>query len=158
MPDRASPGTYALVLRSRAKRSVPIGRWGRLVMRRGYYVYVGSALGPGGVTARVSRHCRTGKPRHWHIDYLREFAEVVSVWFHHSECRDEHRWAGVLAGLDAATPVRGFGCSDCGCESHLFFFARQPSLARFAEVLDGPVEVGSCRDVGSPGGGRQSGR
>ena len=54
-------GTYALVLRSDVSAATEIGRWGRLTIRPGYYVYVGSALGPGGVRARVSRHCRETK-------------------------------------------------------------------------------------------------
>jgi Uri superfamily endonuclease len=66
-PTSPFKGTYALVLRSDTSVSAEIGRWGRLAICRGYYLQVGSALGPGGVRARVSRHCRGAKSKHWHI-------------------------------------------------------------------------------------------
>ena len=96
----SKPGTYALVLRSDASTCMRIGRWGRLNVRPGYYIYVGSALGPGGVLARVSRHCREPKSKHWHIDYLREFTILASVWYSHSPIRLEHRWAEEVAKLN----------------------------------------------------------
>lgn len=40
------PGTYALVLSARAGGRVRIGRLGGLRVQHGFYVYVGSALGP----------------------------------------------------------------------------------------------------------------
>jgi Uri superfamily endonuclease len=124
---KSQPGTYALLLRSDASTSAQIGRWGCLDVRPGYYIYVGSALGPGGVLARVSRHCREHKTKHWHIDYLREFTIPVSVWYSYSPTRLEHCWAKAVAGLTETEPVKGFGCSDCKCNSHLFFLpGREP--------------------------------
>lgn len=137
-------GTYALVLRSEVRASAEVGRWGRLDIRPGYYIYVGSAFGPGGLLARVSRHCRDRKNKHWHIDYLREFTNLLSVWYSYSPVRLEHRWAEALAGMKETEPVKGFGCSDCNCESHLFFVAREPTLARFAKAVRGSVKSWSC--------------
>ena len=121
-----------------------IGRWGLLDIRPGYYVYVGSAFGPGGVLARVSRHCREAKSKRWHIDYLREFAILKSVWYRHSTVRLEHRWAEALAELNETETVKGFGCSDCKCESHLFFTAGEPKLAKCASSVQGSVKTWSC--------------
>lgn len=135
----SNPGTYALVLRSEGRAGVQIGRWGCLDVRRGYYLYVGSALGPGGVRARVARHCRERKTRHWHIDYLRECADISAVWYRHAPDRDEHRWARAAAGLDACEPVPGFGCSDCRCVSHLFFSAVEPRFDLFSAATGGSV-------------------
>ncbi len=43
----------------------------RLVLGPGIYVYVGSACGPGGLRARLSRHlCGRRRRLHWHIDRL----------------------------------------------------------------------------------------
>ena len=141
---KSKPGTYILVLRVDVDTPVQIGRWRLLDVRRGYYCYVGSAFGPGGVIARVSRHCRTEKRRHWHIDYLSEIAGVESVWYSHSGSRLEHEWASALSRLDDLEPVPGFGCSDCGCESHLFFCRRQPQLAAFARAAREIVVAGDC--------------
>ena len=49
----------------------------------------------------------------------------------------------------ASVPMPGFGASDCGCPSHLFFFKMPPSRPHFAENLrrpgDPPAAVGSGR-------------
>ena len=52
----AQPGSYALILQADRRRTVRIGRLGQLAVEPGCYVYVGSALGPGGVRARVGHH------------------------------------------------------------------------------------------------------
>ena len=144
----SKPGTYALVLWSDASTCARIGRWGRLNVRPGYYIYVGSALGPGGVLARVSRHCREPKSKHWHIDYLREFTILASVWYCHSPIRLEHCWAEAFANLNETEQVKGFGCSDCRCESHLFFSVSEPKLARFAAAIGSSVNSWSCEPAG----------
>lgn len=136
---KSKPGTYALLLRSDTSTSVQIGRWGCLDVRPGYYVYVGSALGPGGVSARLSRHCREHKSKHWHIDYLREFTIPVSVWCSYSPTRLEHRWAKAIASLNETEAVKGFGCSDCGCHSHLFFSAGEPELQGALALYSDPM-------------------
>ena len=143
----AGPGTYALLLRTRKGMSVQIGRWGRLDVWPGFYVYVGSAFGPGGVQARVSRHCRETKSMHWHIDYLRKHAAPVAVWYSHAAQRLEHRWAACVAEMPGMSAVKGFGASDCRCDSHLFFASAKPSFARFCEMVGGDVCSCTCRAV-----------
>ena len=147
----AGSGTYALVLRCAAGSRLQVGRWGVMHTRSGYYVYVGSAFGPGGVAARVARHCRQTKAGHWHIDYLRQHVDIAAVWFSHAAERLEHRWAGVLADLPGTEPVAGFGCSDCGCGAHLFFFRRVPRLAPFVRAVGGPVRASDCAAMGRRG-------
>ena len=70
---KSKPGTYVLILQSLRTGKAQIGRWREIALYPGFYLYVGSAFGPGGVRARVSRHYRKTKQHHWHIDYLREF-------------------------------------------------------------------------------------
>jgi Uri superfamily endonuclease len=135
----SKPGTYALVLQSQSNASVQVGRWGRLEIEPGYYVYVGSAFGPGGVSARVRRHCRKTKKKHWHIDYLRDTATPLVVWYSHTPIRLEHPWALALTKMAGTTPVVGFGCSDCGCDAHLFHTRTEPSLSRFGRAVRGSV-------------------
>jgi Uri superfamily endonuclease len=36
----------------------------------GSYIYIGSAWGPGGLGARLLRHLRKTKKKHWHIDWI----------------------------------------------------------------------------------------
>ncbi|MDP2647521.1 MAG: DUF123 domain-containing protein, partial [Desulfobacterales bacterium] len=66
-----NPGTYALLLRCRHEKRLVVGKLGQIQTRKGYYVYAGSAFGPGGVFSRVQRHFRKLKPCRWHLDYLR---------------------------------------------------------------------------------------
>jgi Uri superfamily endonuclease len=139
LPERriaGSPGTYALLLRCRRPVRLRIGRLGSLAACPGFYVYVGSALGPGGVSARVRHHERAPGRPHWHIDYLRPGADLIEVWHTHDTRRREHQWASIVSGLrGASVPLRGFGASDCGCVSHLFHFDEQPSVRVFRGSL-----------------------
>ncbi len=129
---RAEGGTYALLLQALRASSVRAGRLGELSIRRGTYVYVGSAFGPGGVLARVRHHQKISSAPRWHIDYLRPAVRVREVWYSHDPARREHQWARTFAALgEASIPLSGFGASDCNCEAHLFFFRAAPSLRGF---------------------------
>ena len=108
-----------------------------MVLPRGWYLYVGSAFGPGGVAARCNHHRRISERPRWHIDYLRAAAPLRGIWFTHDAERREHQWAGILSremGLES--PSAGFGASDCGCESHLFFCGIRPELQRFQDSVE----------------------
>lgn len=137
----SNPGTYALILRSAATRTAVIGRLGKLAIDAGFYIYIGSAFGPGGLRARIMRHCRASKKKHWHIDYLRAFIAPVAVWYSDEAVRFEHRWAQAIAGMPAMKAVDGFGCSDCDCGAHLFFTTAEPALNRFNGTLPGRIEL-----------------
>ena len=137
---KSEPGTYALILQSRSNAKAQIGSWRQIDLESGYYIYVGSAFGPGGVQARVSRHCRKTKPKHWHIDYLREFASPFGAWYSHETKRLEHRWAQLLRDMSGMSPIQGFGCSDCKCYSHLFHTSTAPDFALFSNIAGGKVE------------------
>ena len=130
------PGTYTLVMFAARGHLIQVGRLGRLPLERGYYAYVGSAFGPGGIKARVRHHLRTAASPHWHIDYLRPFVDMRAVWYSTDTCPREHCWASIFQGMpDIGTPRPGFGASDCGCASHLFFSGRSPSVGRFRTRL-----------------------
>ena len=137
----SEPGTYALVLRSRAEADVIVGRWGTLRVKPEYYVYVGSAFGPGGVRARVSRHFRISKRQRWHVDYLRAAAEPVYAWCNYSPSHLEHEWAQAFGRLEGASCIRGFGSSDCSCEGHLFSMSTEPNCADVLREFGGSLAI-----------------
>jgi Uri superfamily endonuclease len=115
---------------------IRLGALGTVDVRPGFYLYVGSAFGPGGVAARVSRHCRTGGVEHWHVDYLRAVTPVSEVWYTYDAIRREHQWVEKLIAMPGASvPKTGFGASDCTCAAHLVFFERPIGLARFRRVI-----------------------
>ncbi|MCD4685321.1 MAG: GIY-YIG nuclease family protein [Anaerolineae bacterium] len=136
-----APGTYVLWLRIDAPLTLQVGRLGTFEWSSGVYAYVGSAHGPGGLRARLRRHLRTEKTRHWHIDALTTAAPVIAVWFMAAPERLECRWAAQIAARDAThAPVVGFGSSDCACETHLFGVPVD-QLRALWDVLDQPTTV-----------------
>ena len=141
------PGTYVLILRSDSKQQVQVGRQGKIRLKHGFYLYVGSAFGPGGVQARVSRHCRHNKKHHWHIDYIREFMQPVSVWYNQGSIHQEHTWAGILADLPGNSSIAGIGCSDCQCDSHLFYSLSNPDFSEFSNAAGCSVSCWCCEPV-----------
>lgn len=134
-----SKGTYALILRLGTRRIIQVGKLGAFEFPAGHYLYTGSAFGSGGLAGRLGHHLASGqtaKSRHWHIDYLRQWAPIVAVWFCEGETPREHDWAlqaGLLAG--ARSPAPRFGASDCRCNSHLFHFTRPPAAEQFSAAL-----------------------
>lgn len=110
-------GTYSLLVHVPYDLAASVGELGTLNFKAGYYTYIGSAMG--GLGARVGRHLRAEKRLHWHVDYLLARARAVDVVLARARTKRECAVAGELAKHLAS--VRGFGSSDCGCESHLFY-------------------------------------
>ena len=132
---KVETGSYILLLQLPVPATVTVGKLGRLRFDRPYYAYAGSAFGPGGIPARVGRHLRVDKKKHWHVDYLRARAKVVAVWELCDDTRRECLLAGLLASLNDAAPVIGFGATDCRCNAHLVGLERLPRLTTFRRRL-----------------------
>ncbi len=121
-------GVYLLAAELQKDCRLRVGRLGRHLFPRGFYLYVGSARR--NLMQRLRRHTSGntgGKKLHWHIDYLLAHARIRSIWGFAApkewECRLGHR----LAGIKGATiPLNGFGSSDCRCKTHLYHF---PSMS-----------------------------
>ncbi len=123
-------GTYLLALWLEMPRRMSIGRLGSFEFPAGWYLYVGSARGPGGLAARLSRHQRrlgAQKQAHWHVDYLREWSTWGGAWVRPGAERLECAWAASICRLpDATVVVSGFGASDCRCPAHLVHLSTLP--------------------------------
>lgn len=114
-------GCYVLVLWLAKPQQVEVGRLGKLAFQAGYYLYVGSAFGAGGIAGRLNHHLNS-KKRHWHIDWLRCMAELQEIWYREDKWGGECLWATELAEQTCLIrPHPGFGASDCRCNSHLFY-------------------------------------
>lgn len=111
--------------------SIPVGRLGALTFKRGYYVYVGSALNS--LRGRIDRHFRTNKQVHWHIDYLTVSPTVrlVDAWVNLTPRRTECSKSRMIQ-KQASESIKRFGSSDCDCYSHLHHF---DSLTRVRRIL-----------------------
>ena len=119
-------GIYGLIFYN-PSCTVRVGALGEIAFRRGWHMYVGSALGSGGL-ARLERHIalsqnKDKRPK-WHVDWLSAGPAFSLRYTVHAltEERLECRLAGALGNEN----VPGFGCSDCDCTSHLFYRRRNP--------------------------------
>jgi Uri superfamily endonuclease len=110
-------GIYVLIIAIDSNISVETGAIGNLNFEKGLYAYVGSAQN--NLEERVKRHIRTEKKKFWHIDYLLDNprAKVLKVFYKRAGRPEECKIAKELG--KTGFPVRGFGSSDCKCESHL---------------------------------------
>jgi len=120
-------GCYVLVARIALGQEIGVGRLGTIRFNAGYYAYTGS--GRRSVEGRIARHLRRERKKlHWHIDYLLERAEITGVYIYTgdgiSECSIARRM------MPLCSHVRGFGCSDCRCGSHLFYCSEESGLRR----------------------------
>jgi Uri superfamily endonuclease len=119
-------GIYCLVFRN-PSCTVRVGALGDVAFRKGWHIYVGSALGTGGL-ARLERHIALSqnKDRHpkWHVDWLSE-SPTFCLWYTVHAVTGERLECRLAAALGGEN-IPGFGCSDCTCSSHLFYRHRNP--------------------------------
>jgi Uri superfamily endonuclease len=128
----SDPGTYTLILSSAVAKPVNIGKLGTLFVKPGFFVYVGSAFGPGGLKARIKHHINHSSRPHWHLDYLSPALKLCEIWYTYDQMRREHQWATIHSqAKKASVPLPGFGSSDCRCLSHLFFYKTKPCGSHF---------------------------
>ena len=111
-------GCYCLIIKLSNNSKIKIGKkLGKLDFTKGHYVYVGSAMNS--LESRIKRHLSDEKKLHWHIDYLLKKAEITCIIYNENkkvECELSQFLATKTDG------VKNFGCSDCDCESHLYYF------------------------------------
>ena len=113
-------GTYCLIIEVEKDSKISVGRLEQLQFKRGFYIYVGSALNS--LESRVMRHLSSDKKLHWHVDYLLmdSSSNIKEVIYSIGEEKIECSLVSLIS--DKSSPVARFGCSDCSCGSHLFYF------------------------------------
>ena len=116
-------GSYLILLKVKEEKKIAIGKLGDIIFQPGYYIYAGSAMN--NLSKRVKRHLRLRKNLHWHIDYLRQEAEIVTDLPVRSSQDLECEIASAISRISDLSIAR-FGSSDCNCQSHLFYFKENP--------------------------------
>jgi len=134
-------GTYLFLLHNSKAREISAGRFGKVLFPSGFYLYAGSAFGPGGLNARIGRHFRQDKKIRWHVDNLSITMNPVECWYHVSQTKRECQWNSRLEDIHDTYPLRGFGSSDCKCLSHLHYFSRKPSATALTSLLNAPLKI-----------------
>jgi Uri superfamily endonuclease len=104
-----------------------IGALGKINFNKGFYLYVGSAMGNYGSSTllnRVKRHLLDKKEKriHWHIDYLLAdiHSKIFKIYLIPSAESLECTIAQQLSKI-CGSSIKRFGSSDCTCSSHLFY-------------------------------------
>ncbi|HUL31268.1 MAG TPA: DNA/RNA nuclease SfsA, partial [Thermodesulfobacteriota bacterium] len=116
-------GSYLLVLNLKKDRKIGVGKLGSVHFKKGFYIYVGSAMV--NLSKRMERHRHLRKRHHWHIDELRAAADFRSVLAIRSSDRIECEVAKAMSEI-AEWSIPGFGSTDCSCETHLFGASGDP--------------------------------
>lgn len=151
IPLPTSKGIYVLILDVLKHIEVNL-RSRRISLEPGIYCYVGSALGPGGLHARVKHHLNKDKGRlWWHIDYLTSINDVVITYVVYAviEANLEELVALNFMKSNCWLPAaKGFGSSDRRSYTHLFkcLCGREVCLNEACEVVN--TSVGGCNIVG----------
>ena len=118
-------GCYCLIISMTKSEKLQIGHLyqDNYKFKKGYYVYVGSAMNS--LVARINRHLSDDKKMHWHIDYLlkSEHAIIREILFNISDEKIECELAEEIS--KDGEKIINFGSSDCKCDSHLFYFKRK---------------------------------
>ncbi len=124
-------GVYALCFR--LDREVNItSRSGKVIasVGPGLVLYVGSAGGPGGLRARLSRHLMGASRCWWHVDCVSGAASSVKFVFYvtgSSGVESEDSLARRLAGLSSLRPIGRVGATDAS-EPHMFICYDEDSV------------------------------
>ncbi|MBY9014899.1 MAG: GIY-YIG nuclease family protein [Candidatus Lokiarchaeota archaeon] len=121
-------GSYILFIFLPNETRIRIGSLGLLTFPKGYYLYVGSAMGSNSSTSlenRVKRHISEShdKKLFWHIDYFLASDKSIlnKLYLIPSLIRLECVLAGEIL-LVCDNYIKSFGSSDCFCSSHLMYF------------------------------------
>ena len=116
-------GIYALIITLDENKKIKIGRLGPINFKKGYYIYIGSALNS--LKGRINRHLRVEKKIRWHIDYLLNEAQINEILFFETEEKLECYYSKKIR--ENLPVIKNFGSSDCSCEGHLFYSEENPS-------------------------------
>lgn len=110
-------GCYILIIELKENKKIQVGKIGNIDFKKGFYAYVGSALN--GLEQRINRHLREEKKIHWHIDYLLQYGGIIKVLNKENDKKEECNF--VKKFEEKLCSIPNFGCSDCTCNSHLFY-------------------------------------
>ncbi len=141
----SAPGAYVLFIELRESLALRAASLGASELAPGRYAYCGSAHGPGGLRARLRRHLKRDKARHWHVDELTHNGSGAGRIFALG-LAPGGRECALVEGLGrrpgVTTPLAGFGSSDCRrCAAHLLRLDRESDARSLARVL-GLVWIG----------------
>ena len=134
-------GSYILIVYLEGSSRIEIGRLAEIDFEKGYYAYVGSAMGRGdALENRIKRYRRLAREKKgnlfWHIDYflVHPGVKIEKVLTLESDRKIECRVSQRLSRLAKKT-VKDFGSSDCKCRGHFHYLGKDRSGVNFASAI-----------------------
>ena len=121
-------GIYFLILECLNDTKIKVGRLGEINFKKGYYIYIGSALN--NLEKRIERHLRKKKKIHWHIDYLttNENFRIIKIYYLKTNEKIECEIAKEFEKYFYF--IKNFGNSDCKDNSHLFYSEKLENIEK----------------------------
>ena len=109
-----SRGLYVLIGYLANNTTLVVGKLGRLNFKQGFYLYIGSAKGPGGLRARIKRHLSRRKKLKWHIDYLTiaNHFKPIAILYTTATNITENLIVELLINNGFQVAIEGFGSTD----------------------------------------------
>ena len=144
-------GSYILIIKLKDAIQVNIRR--RIIeLKPGYYAYVGSAGGFGGLKARLSRHCVKEKKIFWHIDKLTTNSKATVLFAYYCVGAWGRSVEAILAKCleRELSPIPRFGSTDDKeAKTHLFHAidfekVKKISLECLKKICLGEIGVYKC--------------
>lgn len=126
-------GSYIILGELKRNIYLNIGKRGNIFFKKGFYLYVGSAMNS--LSSRIKRHLRKDKKLRWHIDYLIPYFKNVEPLIINSEEKIECIISSEIEKICEGY-IKGFGSCDCKCKSHLYFLKNNPfENKKFRNIL-----------------------
>lgn len=110
---------YSIYLVLENDQIIKVGKLGEFFFKRGTYIYIGSAKR--NIRQRIERHKKINKKYHWHFDYLRPNGVITKIITYDNRLGECELAEKIRKNNDGILPVKGFGSSDCNCDSHLIY-------------------------------------
>lgn len=133
--EKPNSGSYILCLWIPLILNIRVGSLGSLSLKPGLYLYAGS--GRRNLRQRINRHFAAHKKVRWHIDYLTTHPMVQIKGAILNAIVTECALSKAVMIAYEATPVPGFGSSDCRykCQSHLYHLDKPIEINELIRVL-----------------------
>ncbi len=116
-------GCYMVLYRLGEDKEITLGSLGTRLCRKGFYIYVGSAMK--NLTSRISRHLRKRKQPRWHVDFFGAHAKALKALPIRTSRHLERTLAKKVRAL-ASWEIPDLGASDSPLPSHMFGFEGNP--------------------------------
>ncbi|MCX7837538.1 MAG: DNA/RNA nuclease SfsA [candidate division WOR-3 bacterium] len=126
-------GVYLIIGELKRDRKITISQLGEIKFKKGFYIYVGKAMN--NLSKRIGRHLRKIKKKRWHIDYLIDSLNNLKPIPIRTAKDLECLLAKDIKKI-ANSFIKNFGCSDCQCDSHLYYFKENPFIKeKFIDLI-----------------------